>query len=103
LICLNLNPVIFSGDRGNRECYTYVTHYRRGSTDVSRTDPVPNPLNHLPIVEPTEKKIKSPAGRDTCRQAGKAAGSSFYLGIKIDCEQFGFWLSPDEWLSEVVL
>lgn len=50
----------------------------------------------------TEKK-NCTAGRHDHRQAGTVAGSSFYLGIKIDCDQFGFWISSDEWLSEVVL
>lgn len=41
---------------------------------------------------------------ETCPQAaGKLTGSSFYLRIKIDCDQFGFWISPDERLSKVVL
>lgn len=41
---------------------------------------------------------------ETCPQAaGKLTGSSFYLRIKIDCDQFGFWILPDERLSKVVL
>lgn len=35
--------------------------------------------------------------------AGELKSSSSYLGIKIDREQFGLWISPEERLTEVVL
>lgn len=38
---------------------------------------------------------------EMCPPADRTASS--YLGIKINCDQFGFWISPDKRLSKVVL
>ncbi|KAK4811896.1 hypothetical protein QYF61_014929 [Mycteria americana] len=70
-----------------------ATICRRGSTDLSRTDLVPIPPDLSRTVGHSS---------ETYPQAGRNANwQQFYLGIKIDCNQFGFWISPDERLESL--
>lgn len=61
---------------------------------------VPQTTENRPSATPS--RCPSQPG-DVPRGAGEPRGSGSYLGIKIDRDQFGLWVPPDERLSEVVL